>query len=80
MAIEFNKNIYDKFIYQDTEYVILNDRMSYNTSLNKRLMIGKVRITDNTKEIIALADEKEYNDVAQYYLMLKSAFQKEPRQ
>lgn len=78
MALELDKNIYDNFVLNDIEYVILNDRMSYDDSLNKKLLVGKVQIVDNTKEIIAL-DEEEYIEAVNYYLRLKLAYQKEQK-
>ena len=77
MSLIVSDNIYDKFVMNNIEYVVLNNRLSANEELNKKLLIGQVNIGgDNIKEIIPIRDDEMYDEILEYYLTLKSAFEK----
>ena len=76
MDINLKDAIYDKFIYDNKEYVVFNNRASANGKLQNYLVIGSVSIVDGKKEIEPIYYEDLYKEVAEYYLRLKSAYLK----
>lgn len=69
--------IYDSFIMDGCEYVVLNNRLISDSSLSDKLLIGEVLVVDGVKEVRPLYDEELYDIAADYYLLLKSAYLKE---
>ena len=65
--------IYDTFAYEDNQIVVFNNRQSNDAKLSNLLMLGKVIHIPNGSVIMPV-NEDEYDDIANYYLSLKSAF------
>lgn len=65
--------ICDIFVYKNIEVVVLNSRIIDDVNFNKLLLLGKVVHTPFSNSIVSLTDE-EYDEAAEYYLNLKSAF------
>lgn len=63
----------DIFVHKNSEIVVLNSRIADDFMFNKLLLLGKVIHTPLGNSIVALTEE-EYDEAANYYLNLKSAF------
>ena len=77
MALQFNKNVYDKFVLKGVEFVVINDKKSSNENLNQKLLLAYVDIIDHKKVILPIRDEELYNIALDYYITLKNSFFKE---
>ena len=74
MSLTITTNIFDKFIFDNTEFVVINDKKSYSETLNNKLLIASVKIVDNKKVIVPIRDSELYNEVLEHYLLLKEIF------
>jgi len=67
--------ILDSFVYDEEEYVVLNNDVVGDETTKEKILLGKVYIADSKKNIVPL-EQVEYEEVLEYYLSLLSAFSK----
>ena len=64
---------YDRFMYDNKEFVVLNSLEFTKENLKNNLMLAQVYREAGRNEIVPI-DEELYDEVVNFYFMLKSAF------
>lgn len=71
----YSSMVYDTFVYEGQKIAVLNNVDSYDKEFKNLLLLAAIVHTEIGKVLVGLSAEK-YDEIAEYYLMLKSAYSK----
>ncbi|MBQ7351404.1 MAG: hypothetical protein IJW59_00845 [Clostridia bacterium] len=74
MALNISSDVFDKFVFENTEFVVINDKRSSNPVLNQKLLLAYVDIVQNKKVILPIKDQDLYNMALDHYITLKEIY------
>ena len=74
--IVLDNMLYDRFIYDSMEIVVLNGLELTKEDLQDNLIFAKIVRSAERNEIVPI-DEDDFDDILEYYLTLKSVFMKQ---